>query len=69
MCAELLLRALPHDRERVISSSACASGDRRAKLSCRADIHGLLREVLVPLLTEGWFEALASELHVYYANA
>lgn len=38
------------------------------KLICRADLHGLLREELVLLLTEGWFEALASELHVYYAN-
>lgn len=39
-----------------------------ARLSCRADICDLLREELVPLLTEGWFEALASELRAYYAN-
>lgn len=39
-----------------------------ARLSCRADIRDLLREEPLPLVTEGWFEALASELRAYYAN-
>ena len=40
-----------------------------AKFSCRTDSHGLVREELVPLLTEEWFEALAGELlYVYHAN-
>lgn len=68
MCAEFLLRTLPGTGSEVSHPLLVPLVASWAKLSSRAHGHGLLREELVPLLTEGRFEALTSELHAYYAN-